>query len=83
MRQVTEQSVRGQTAGESIKRSQAEEVLEGKEDEGDFLKRNKGGSATERARARRCVEEGVYGKMDLGGYPRGHAPGEVIAEGIA
>src|SRR5207248_6613469 len=39
--------------------------------------------ATDRSRARRCVEACVYGTVDFGGYPRFPAPVEVIAAVIA
>src|SRR5262249_23444876 len=56
MSQVTEQSVRFQTAFASIKLSQASAVLDLTEDDFDFLTSNKVWIATDRSRARRCVE---------------------------
>src|SRR5437660_12599770 len=40
-------------------------------------------SATDRSRARRCVEACVYGTLDFVGYPRFPAPVEFIAAVIA
>src|SRR5437773_4996130 len=56
MSQVTEQSVRFQTALASIKLIQASAVLDLTEDDFDFLTSNKAWIATDRSRARRCVE---------------------------
>src|SRR5580698_11656458 len=83
MSQVTEQSVRFQTALASIKLIQACAVLYLTEDEFDFLTRNKVWIATDRSRARRSVEDCVYGTLDFVGYPRFPAPGEFIAAVIA
>src|SRR5690242_21700599 len=60
MSQVTEQSVRFQTALASIKLIQASAVLDLTEDDFDFLTSNKVWIATDRSRARRCVEACVY-----------------------
>src|SRR5436189_1660266 len=70
MSQVTEQSVRFQTAFASIKLIQASAVLDLTEDDFDFLTSNKVWIATDRSRARRCVEACVYGTLDFVGYPR-------------
>src|SRR5437763_14265610 len=70
MSQVTEQSVRFQTALASIKLIQASAVLDLTEDDFDFLTSSKVWIATDRSRARRCVEGCVYGKLDFVGYPR-------------
>src|SRR6266853_223579 len=78
MSQVTEQSVRFQTALASIKLIQASAVLDLTEDDCDFLTSNKGWIATDRSRARRCVEACVYGTLDFVGYPRFPAPVEFI-----
>src|SRR5688500_19906506 len=83
MSQVTEQSVRFQTALASIKLIQASAVLDLTEDDFDFLTSNKVWIATDRSRARRCVEACVYGTLDFVGYPRFPAPGEFIAAVIA
>src|SRR6266508_1895629 len=83
MSQVTEQSVRFQTALASIKLIQASAVLDLTEDDFDFLTSNKVWIATDRSRARRCVEACVYGTLDFGGYPRFPAPVEFIAAVIA
>src|SRR5688500_20173238 len=78
MSQVTEQSVRFQTALASIKLMQASAVLDLTEDDFDFLTSNKVGIATDRSRARRCVEACVYGTLDFVGYCRFPAPVEFI-----
>src|SRR5207247_11096318 len=83
MSQVTEQSVRFQTALASIKLIQASAVLDLTEDDFDFLTGNKVWIATDRSRARRCVEACVYGTLDFVGYPRFPAPVEFIAAVIA
>src|SRR5437879_1598096 len=83
MSQVTEQSVRFQTAVASIKLIQASAVLDLTEDDFDFLTSNRGWIATDRSRARRCVEARVYGTLDVVGYPRFPAPGGFIAAVIA
>src|SRR5437879_13818776 len=83
MSQVTEQSVRFQTALASIKLIQASAVLDLTEDDFDFLTSNKVWIATDRSRARRCVEACVYGTLDLVVYPRFRAPVEFIADVIA
>src|SRR5690625_7484148 len=79
MSQVTEQSVRFQTALASIKLIQASAVLDLTEDDFDFLTSNKVWIATDRSRARRCVEDCVYGTLDFVGYPRFPAHVEFIA----
>src|SRR5437899_13075349 len=79
MSQVTEQSVRFQTALASIKLIQASAVLDLTEDDFDFLTSNKVWIATDRSRARRCVEACVYGTLDFVVYPRFLAPVEFIA----
>src|SRR5207247_8801291 len=68
MSQVTEQSVRFQTALASIKLIQASAVLDLTEDDFDFLTSNKVWIATGRSRGRRCVEACVYGTLDFVGY---------------
>src|SRR5438876_10542974 len=83
MSQVTEQSVRFQTALASIKLIQASAVLDLTENDFDFLTSNKVWIATDRSRASRCVEACVYGTRDLVGYPRIPAPVELIAAVIA
>src|SRR2546428_10475593 len=83
MSQVTEQSVRFQTALASIKLIQASAVLDLTEDDFDFLTSNKVWIATDRSRARRCVEACVYGTLDFVGYPRFSSSGEFIAAVIA
>src|SRR4051812_8008696 len=54
-------------------------VLDLTEDDFDFLTSNKVWIATDRSRARRCVEACVYGTLDFVGYPRFPAPVEFIA----
>src|SRR5712691_12902893 len=83
MSQVTEQSVRFQTALASIKLIQASAVLDLTEDAFDFLTSNNVWIATDRSRARRCVEACVYGTLDCVGYPRFPALVEFIAAVIA
>src|SRR2546430_14587833 len=83
MSEVTEQSVRSQTALACIKLIQASAVLDLTEDDFDFLTSNKVWIATDRSRARRCVEACVYGTLDLVGCPRFPAPIEFIAAVIA
>src|SRR2546427_9855000 len=83
MSQVTEQSVRFQTALASIKLIQASAVLDLTEDDFDFLTSNKVWIATDRSRARRCAAACVYGTLDVVGYPRFPAPAAFIAAGIA
>src|SRR5215510_15262332 len=68
MSQVTEQSVRFQTALASIKLIQASAVLDLTEDDFDFLTSNKVWIATDLSRARRCVEACVYGTLDFVGF---------------
>src|SRR5207245_5092846 len=79
MSQVTEQSVRFQTALASIKLIQASAVLDLTEDDFDFLTSNKVWIATDRSRARRCVEACVYGTLDFVGYSCFPAPVVFIA----
>src|SRR5207249_5615886 len=79
MSQVTEQSVRFQTALASIKLIQAFAVMYLTEDDFDFLTSNEVWIATDRSRARRCVEACVYGTLDFVGYPRFPASVEFIA----
>src|SRR5260221_14376777 len=83
MSQVTEQSVRFQTALASIKLIQASAVLDLTEDDFDFLTNNKVWIATDRSRAHRCVEACVYGTLGFVGCPRFPAPGKFIAGVIA
>src|SRR5256885_16546811 len=83
MSQVTEQSVRFQTALASIKLIPASAVLGLTEDDFDFLTSNKVWIATDRSRARRCVEACVYGTLGFVGYPRFPAPVGFIAAAFA
>src|SRR5437762_7618787 len=71
MSQVTEQSVRFQTALASIKLIQASAVLDLTEDDFDFLTSNKVWIATDRSRARRCNPNFVTDrKSGSAGMPR-------------
>src|SRR5437762_398596 len=70
MSQVTEQSVRFQTALASIKLIQASAVLDLTEDDFDFLTSNKVWIATDRSRARRCVESCIYATLAFVRYAR-------------
>src|SRR5258707_64196 len=79
MSQVTEQSVRFQTALASIKLIQASAVLDLTEDNFDFLTSKKCWIATAHSRARRCVGACVYATLDCVGYTRFPAPVEFIA----
>src|SRR5438874_11440960 len=83
MSQVTEQSVRFQTALASIKLIQASAVLDLTEDDFDFLMSTKVWIATDRCRARRCVEACVYGTLAIVGSPRFPAPVAFIDAVIA
>src|SRR5262245_9510275 len=83
MSQVTEQSVRFQTALASIKLIQASAVLDLTEDDFQFLTSNKLCIATDRIRARRCVDTGVCGTSDVVGSHRCPAPVEFNASVIA
>src|SRR5258708_33793606 len=68
MSQVTEQSVRFQTALASIKLIQASAVLDLTEDDLDFLTSNKVCIAPARLCPRRCVEAWVSAPLDFLGY---------------
>src|SRR5688572_26494774 len=78
MSQVTEQSVRFQTALASIKLIQASVVLDLTDVDFDFLTSNKVWIATDRSRARHCVEACIYGTLDFVGYPLYPAPVKYI-----
>src|SRR4051794_36861254 len=82
MSQVTEQSVRLQTALASIKLIHGSVVLDSTEEDCGFLTSSKAWIATERSRARGCVEACIYGTLDCVGCPRFPAPLEFIAAGI-
>src|SRR5258708_15139030 len=70
MSQVTEQSVRFQTALASIKLIQASAVLDLTEDDFDFLTSNKVWIATDRSRARQKIEIILDRKSGSAGMPR-------------
>src|SRR5207247_10474328 len=79
MSQVTEQSVRFQTALASIKLIQASAVLDLTDDDFDFLTSNKVWIATDRSRARRCVEACFYVLLEFVGYSRFAVPVDFFA----
>src|SRR5207245_2546652 len=83
MSQVTEQSVRFQTALASIKLIQASAVLDLTEDDFDFLTSTKVCIASDLSLACRWFEACVYGSLDFVAYPRFPAPVEFIAGVIA
>src|SRR5215213_7259781 len=83
MSQGTEQSVRFQTAFFSIKLIQASAVLDLPDDDFVFLTSNKVWIATDRSRARLCVEACVYGTLDFVGYARIPAPVEMTVGVLA
>src|SRR5205809_994917 len=83
MSKVTEQSVRFQTALASIKLIQASAVLDLTEDDFDFLTSNKVWIATDRSRARRCVDAYLSSTLNFVGYTRFPAPVDFIAAVIA
>src|SRR2546421_11104089 len=83
MCQVSHRSVRVQPALASLTLTQASAGLDLTEDDFAFLTSNKVWIATDRSRARRCVEACVYGTLDFVGYPRFPAPVEFIAAVIA
>src|SRR5437773_995333 len=83
MSQVTEHSVRFQTALASIKLIQASGVLDLTEDDFVFLTSHKPWIATDRCRARRCVALYVSGTLDFVAYRRFPASVEFIAAVIA
>src|SRR2546428_13413062 len=83
MSQVTEQSVRFQTALASIKLIQASAVLDLTEDDFDFLTSNKVWIAIDGSRARRWVGACVFGTLDFVGYPGFPAPVGFFASVIA
>src|SRR5437879_751167 len=83
MRQVTEQSVRFQSALASIKLIQASAGVDLTEEDFDVLTSNRVWMATDRSRARRSVGTCVYGPLDFVGYPRFPAPVEFIPAVIA
>src|SRR5205823_13856277 len=83
MSQVTEQSVRFQTALASIKLIQASAVLDVTEDDFDFMTSNKVRIATDRSRARRCCDASVYPTLPFVAYRPFPGPVESIAPVIA
>src|SRR4051794_37427034 len=83
MGEITEESVRFNTALSSIKLFKASAVLDLTEDDFDFLPINNVWIATDRSLVRRCDEACVYGTLDFVGYPRFLAAVEFIAAVIA
>lgn len=71
------------TSVAALRMLQASAVLDITEEDFDFLTGDKIWIATDRNRARRCVEACVYGTLDFVGYPRFPAPVEFIAAVIA
>ncbi|ACS44791.1 gpD [Escherichia phage St-1] len=71
------------TSVAALRMLQASAVLDITEEDFDFLTGDKIWIATDRNRARRCVEACVYGALDFVGYPRFPAPVEFIAAVIA
>src|SRR6266581_419317 len=78
-RRARERSVAIQTLLLVRKSKSSSAVLDLTEEDFDFLTSNKVWIATDRSRARRCVEACVYGTLDFVGYPRFPAPVEFIA----
>src|SRR5699024_3365586 len=83
MSQVTEQSVRFQTALASIKLIQASAVLDLTDDDFDFLTSNIVLLAPDRSRTRCCVEACFYGTLYFVVDPRFPGSVEFIAYFIA
>src|SRR5438128_1172310 len=83
MSEDTEQSVRFQTDVASSKFFQASAVLYLTVVDFYFLTSSRVVIATDRSRARRCVEACVYRTLDFVEYPRFPAPVEFIAAVIA
>lgn len=75
--------VRYATALASIRLVSSGAVLDLSEDDYTFLTMDKLWLATDRNRARRCIEAAVYGALDFVGFPRFPAPAEFIAATIA
>ncbi|WP_442788022.1 external scaffolding protein D [Lelliottia sp. SL45] len=75
--------VRYTTALASIRMVSSGAVLDLSEDDYTFLTADKLWLATDRNRARRCIEAAVYGALDFVGFPRFPAPAEFIAATIA
>lgn len=71
------------TSVAALRMLQSSAVLDITEEDFDFLTGDKIWIATDRNRARRCVEACVYGTLDFVGYPRFPAPVEFIAAVIA
>ena len=71
------------TSVAALRMLQASAALDITEEDFDFLTGDKIWIATDRNRARRCVEACVYGTLDFVGYPRFPAPVEFIAAVIA
>lgn len=80
---VAGSDVRYATALASLALIAESQVLDMSADDFEFFIADKVWVATDRSRARRCVEAAVYGTLDFCGYPRFAAPAEFIAAAIA
>lgn len=75
--------VRYATALASLKLLGESQVLDMSSDDFEFFIAPKLWVATDRSRARRCVEAAIYGSLDFCGYPRFAVPAEFVAAAIA
>lgn len=75
--------VRYSTSIAAIRMLDEHAALDMTQDDYDFFTGSRIWLATDRSRARRCVEAAVYGTLDFVGYPRFPAPVEFIAAAIA
>lgn len=71
------------TSVAALRQIQEAAVLDLTQEDFDFLIGEKIWLATDRNRARRCIEACVYGTLDFVGYPRFPAPVEFISAVIA
>lgn len=71
------------TSVAALRQIQESAVLDLTQEDFDFLIGEKIWLATDRNRARRCIEACVYGTLDFVGYPRFPAPVEFISAVIA
>lgn len=78
-----ESTVTYATSMAAIKLLNESAALDMTQDDFDFFVGDRIWLATDRSRARRCVEAAVYGTLDFVGYPRFPAPVEFIAAAIA
>lgn len=77
------QGIHYRNALAAIKMVGASAVLDLTEDDFNFLINDKLWIATDRTRARRCVEAAIYGALDYLSLPRFAVPAEYIAAAIA